>query len=347
MLKVFRNKNVAKMVLWGILILTLPAFVLWGSGSIGGSGKKGPTYVGTIENKKISFDDFAGSLESIRCQVVLNYYNDSKTLDKILKNKEFLGKLAWDRLIMFIKAKEAGISVSDREVVAFIGSHPLFVRNGAFDDRTYEYFLRNSLGLMPRSFEELIRENLMIQKLTDMLTEGVKVSDEEALRDYKKENDKFTISYVVISAKKGDKDRAAAIENAKKVYDKLVEKMTKNKLSFEKACSKLDLKAQESKPFIGSDFIEGIGRMRRVAELAETMKKDELSKPVEIQKGILIFKVSSIQPFDQEKFKKDKDDYIKKILINKKNAYMENWLREREKEAALQIDLGNYEKYYK
>ncbi len=237
MLKVFRNKNVTKMVLWGILILTLPAFVMWGSGSLGGSGKKGPTYVGTIENKKISFDNFANSLESIRCQVILNYYNNSKMLDMILKNKEFLGKLAWDRLIMFMKAKKAGIRVSDREVVAFIGSHPLFSRGGAFDDRAYEYFLRNSLGLAPRSFEELVRKNLMIQKLTDSLTKDITVTDKEVLQNY-----------------------------------------------------------------------EG---------------------------------------FDPAEFKKEKDNIAKKALAGKKNTYMETWLRGREKESVLKIDLSDYEKYYK
>ena len=49
MLKVFRNKNVAKAVLWALLILILPAFVLWGTGSMGRSEKM-PVSAGTQKN---------------------------------------------------------------------------------------------------------------------------------------------------------------------------------------------------------------------------------------------------------------------------------------------------------
>ena len=65
MLKVLRNKNVAKAVLWALLILILPAFVLWGTGSLGRSDKKGPSYAGIIENNRVSFDDFAQSMKEV------------------------------------------------------------------------------------------------------------------------------------------------------------------------------------------------------------------------------------------------------------------------------------------
>ena len=100
MLKVFRNKNVTKVILWGILILILPAFVMWGSGSLGGSKNKGPTYAGTIDGRKVSFEKFGNSLTGVKCQVILNFYSQPKMLDELLGNKELVGKMAWDRLIM-------------------------------------------------------------------------------------------------------------------------------------------------------------------------------------------------------------------------------------------------------
>ena len=222
MLKVFRNKNVAKIVLWALLILILPAFVLWGTGNLGrGADKKGPAYVGTIENKKVSFDDFAKSVSSIRCQIVLNYFNNSKALDSLLKNKAFVGKLAWDRLIMLKKAGMARIRVPDSDVIKFITSHPLFLRNGRFDDRVYEYFLKNSLSLYPRNFEELIRETLMIQKLTDSLTKDIKVTDEEVLKDYEMDNSKFKISYILTPTSEfTNKVIAPSEEEMKDFYEK-------------------------------------------------------------------------------------------------------------------------------
>ena len=402
MLKVFRNKNVAKIVLWALLILILPAFVLWGTGNLGrGADKKGPAYVGTIENKKVSFDDFAKSVSSIRCQIVLNYFNNSKALDSLLKNKAFVGKLAWDRLIMLKKAGMARIRVPDSDVIKFITSHPLFLRNGRFDDRVYEYFLKNSLSLYPRNFEELIRETLMIQKLTDSLTKDIKVTDEEVLKDYEMDNSKFKISYIliplgtftdkisipeaeikdfyekhkqefVVETKETEgkaptarmlsfdeingtikaflsenKARPLATESANKTCEGLSELMAKNKLSFAAAAAKLGFKAQESQPFTKSDRLEGIGDAGGVAVMAAKMKKDEISKPADTRTGVLIFTVVDVQPFDQEKFKKEKDDFAKKVLTDKKNAFIEDWLREHEKGAELKIDLNEYDKYYR
>ena len=62
MLKLLRNKNITKVVLWALLILIVPAFVLWGTGSLGGSKGKGPTYAGKIDGKKVSFEQFGNAL---------------------------------------------------------------------------------------------------------------------------------------------------------------------------------------------------------------------------------------------------------------------------------------------
>ncbi|MFA6320904.1 MAG: peptidylprolyl isomerase [Candidatus Omnitrophota bacterium] len=400
MLKVFRHKNVTKIVLWAILILILPAFVMWGAGSSGRSDKKGPTYTGLIEGKKISFEDFAQSIMSIRCQIILNYFNNAKVLEALLNNKPFIGKLAWDRLIMVKKARMARIKVSDQEVVNFIGTHPLFLRDGKFEDRAYEYFLRNSLGMYPRNFEELVRENLMIQKLTEQISKDVQVTDEEVLRSYEKLNSRFKISYIFISfasfadkssisdeeaknyyethkqefviQKKEIKDKEAvtkvssfdevrsdidsmlaeekakpvALDAANKAYGKLQDIINTGNSSFEDAAKKIGLKSQESKVFGRGDYIENVGDGDVVASAAAEMKKDEISKPLETKRGVLIFRVVSTEPFNEELFKKEKDDFTKNTLLIKKNSYVEEWLREQEKNAHLNIDLTDYDKYY-
>lgn len=200
MLKIFRNKNVTKMVLWAILILILPAFVLWGTGNIGRSGDRGPTFVGTIDGRRISFEDFYKSLIAVRCQIILNYFAQPKVLDTFLNNKELMGKLAWDRLLIGSEAKRAGIRANDTEVISFLKSHPIFVREGAFDDKVYQYILRQNINVDPRSFEEITRQNLVVQKMNDRVTRDVTVSDEEVFDTYKRENKKFKLICAVFSA---------------------------------------------------------------------------------------------------------------------------------------------------
>ncbi|MDO8524982.1 MAG: SurA N-terminal domain-containing protein [Candidatus Omnitrophota bacterium] len=341
MLKAFRNKKVAKAVLWALLILILPAFVLWGSGSLGKGANNGPACVGLIDGKKVSFDDFALNISAVRCQVMMSYFNNQKALESLLKNKPFIGKVAWDRLIILRKAKAAGLKVPDNDVVKLIGSYPLFVRDGRFDDRIYEYFLKVSLGLYPRNFEEMTRENIMIQRLTESLTKNIKISDEEISRDYERENARFKISYIFFPL------GPHALEEANKAYEKLIEAMLKKNISFEAAALKSRMKTQESKPFSKSDNLDAIGEMAEIAAMAANMNKDALSKPVSTKNGALIFRVTDRMPADAEKFKKDKEAFTDKALGDKKNAFMEDWLKAREKDAELKIDLKDYEKYYK
>ncbi|MCX5678789.1 MAG: peptidylprolyl isomerase [Candidatus Omnitrophica bacterium] len=337
MLKLFRHKNVAKIVLWGLLILILPAFVLWGTGAGGGSKDKGPKFVGLIDGKKISFGDFAESIAAIRCQIILNYFNQPKVMDTFLKSNAFLGKLAWDRLIMAKEARKAKMKVSNAEVINFIRSQPLFLRGGYFDDRMYGYILRNNMALEPRMFEEMMRGNLEIQKFNDRLTKDIKVTDQEIAESYGKINDKLKISYIDFPA------APAAGEG----YSKLKDLMAKEKLSFEAAAAKLALNVKESAFFSKGETIEGIGEVGPLIETASTLKPDEVSTPIEMEKGAIIFRVSGREKFDEEKFKKEKDGYSKKLIELKKTRYIENWLRGLEKASTVNIDFKDYDKYYR
>jgi hypothetical protein len=67
---------------------------------------------------------------------------------------------------------------------------------------------------------------------------------------------------------------------------------------------------------------------------------------VETRKGVMIFKLIETEPFDQEKFKKEKEGFAKNVLADRKNTYMEEWLRNAEKDTDLKIDLSTFEDYY-
>ena len=54
-----------------------------------------------------------------------------------------------------------------------------------------------------------------------------------------------------------------------------------------------------------------------------------------------------MEGFDEAAFEKVKADYAKKALEDKKNTYLEGWLRELERNTTLNIDFADYEKYYR
>lgn len=399
MLKVLRHKTVARTIFWGTLILILPAFVLWGTGNIGG-GSKGPKFAGTINNKKISFEDLSASVTSVRSQLILNYFNQPNVLNSILNNKPLIAKLAWDRLIMVREAKKSRIKVADAEVINAISSHPIFNRGGRFDDKIYEYILRYNMGLSPHAFEEMIRENLAIQKMNGILTKDVKATDEDAKIEFLKESGRYKLSYVffglagkldkvnisddavkdyyekfkgqiALKPKEGDDKapaRPAAFDEAKPdiknflaetearklayddaagMYKNLTESMDKDKLSFEDAAAKLGLKVSQT-PFMSkTEKIEDAGDAPVLAEILPVINAGELSRPIPTQKGVIILKVVETEKLDEEKFAKVKDEYMKKGLDTRKNAYLEDWLRGLEKKTTLNIDPKDLDKYFK
>ncbi|MBN1526253.1 MAG: SurA N-terminal domain-containing protein [Candidatus Omnitrophica bacterium] len=200
MLKFFRKKNVAKMVFWGLIILILPGFVLYGVYSASSKGK-GPAFVGLIDGNKISFEDFGKSIGSIRCQILLNYFNQPQMAENFLKNRPFVAKVAWDRLIMLREAQKQRVKAADDEVRGFIRSHPLFLKDGKFDDKTYAHILRYSFGLEPRSFEEIVRDSIIIRKMGDAMAKDVSITDDEVARAYQEESGKFKLAYVMVDPK--------------------------------------------------------------------------------------------------------------------------------------------------
>lgn len=399
MLKIFRRKEIAKLVLWGILILILPAFVLWGTGNLG-RGDRGPKYFGIINNKKVSFDEFGESLTAIRCQIRLNYFNQEQVLKMFLSDNQFLGKLAWDRLIMFKEAKKNRIKVSDKEISDFVMSHPIFLQKGRFDGSVYGLVLTRYMGLDPRSFEEIVRENLQIRKLNDMMVKDVKVTDDEILENYKKDSEKVKISYYLVptenffeKASVSDAElkdyyeknknefilppkegaggetkifanfedvkesikmfltqaraRDLAASSAEEAYNNIKSVMDKEKKTFEEACGKLNLKLQETPFFSKTDYIEGFGEAKDIAAEALKLKANEISAPIKTRRGVIIFRVSGIQNFDEETFKKEKEAYSKKLLEKKQSLVLEDWLRRLESNAKINVDLKDIDKYYR
>jgi len=199
MLKFLRKKNVQRRFLIAAAILIIPAFVFWGTGTDSRKEMSDSTVVGRIGAKSVKLSDLLSSKKSTQIQLVLNYIGQQDVLDKLLKDRDLMNKLSWDRLVMVNEANERGIKVSDKEVIGFITSQPLFVRGNVFDEKFYKYFIQQSIGVSERVFEESLRESIKIMKLRDIILSNVSVSDDEALAAYKRETEKGKITYILLN----------------------------------------------------------------------------------------------------------------------------------------------------
>jgi len=301
MLNLLRKKKIMKRILWFLAAVIIPAFVLWGAGSM--SKRDFPyKYVGTVEGKKISIEDFVKSVQHSRVNLFLNYFSQPQTLRRFQNDRTFLNRLAWDNIIMQEKAKKSKISVSDEEVIGFVTGHPLFSRGGEFNDELYRYILRNSLGIMPRTFEESVRLALLNAKYKDEILKDVTVSDEELKETYKGDVEKAKLYYVVIDKTDFRDDALISEEEITEYYEKrkadfkepekallqyiafphggttkadtleelngFYEKFKENPSDIESIAADLDLILNETSPFARNDLVREIASTKDVAAIS-------------------------------------------------------------------------------
>ncbi len=191
MLKLLRNKKVSKKIFYVLAAIIIPAFVVWGSASVMNKDKT-PNIAGRIFGEKVSIDKFRQTYQDWRIQLRYQYGNRANEVAAFLNPLQ----ATWERLIVLREIKKRNIWVTDQEVVQQITRMPFLQRNDRFDKQAYERFLKYTLGVGARQFEEALRQNLAIAKFSAEITKGIGVTDEEIREEYEKENVATRVRYL-------------------------------------------------------------------------------------------------------------------------------------------------------
>lgn len=194
LLKFLRKRKNMKRIMWALAILIIPAFVIWGTGSATKNKTGRPEYAGKLYNKKISYEEYYDMFNVVRDYVLKNVGGNIP--------EEFIGQMAWMRIILLEEAKRQKIKVKDSEVIEKIMGFLVFQRNGLFDKKLYA----SMLGDNARGFEERLRDDIAISNLKDKITAALSISDEETGEDYKKRFEKIKSSYILLPFNKYEKD---------------------------------------------------------------------------------------------------------------------------------------------
>ncbi|HTY20950.1 MAG TPA: SurA N-terminal domain-containing protein [Geobacteraceae bacterium] len=171
-------------------------FLVWGRGE---KGLSGTDYAARVGKAKISFDEYQKYLYRLR-----NIYSQiyGRTLTPEMEQQMGLKKRALanliDNALVRNAAGEMGIEVSKEEVEKEIASVPAFQKDGAFSFQLYQERLRGE-RMTPSYFEENVKDDLLIKKAKQKILEKAKVSDEEALQTFRKQNDRVNLLYASFS----------------------------------------------------------------------------------------------------------------------------------------------------
>lgn len=190
MLRILRNKKTAKKIWIGLAIIIIPAFTLWGF-TEGLRNRQENVPVGKIFGRNISGIEFKDSLAAVKTIAIMRFG------DRLAQVQQYLDleTQAWERLILLAEAKKRHIAASNNEVIEDIENSLYFQSQGYFSNKIYNEILRYSLRIQPRIFEELTRQNIIIAKLYDQITNKTSLSDAQIKKEYAKTNQELSIEY--------------------------------------------------------------------------------------------------------------------------------------------------------
>ncbi|MFO7784278.1 MAG: SurA N-terminal domain-containing protein [Thermodesulfobacteriota bacterium] len=125
-----------------------------------------------------------------------NMWNDTLIEVFDLKNRA-LQELIDDKLLSQ-EARRIGLGVTEDEIRNEIMSYPAFQFQGRFDERAYHSVL-NQNRMKPEDFEATIAQVLLKDKVSQVMTAFLPVTDQEAQEYYTFTNQQVQISFLTIS----------------------------------------------------------------------------------------------------------------------------------------------------
>jgi len=171
----------------------------------------------------ITFVDFASNITELIGNTPLVRLNRiTEGVKGELVAKLDLKRMAFDNVvnyyILFYKAMEWGLHLSNEEVLDYIKSIPIFQVNGTFSGSRYRQVLEMQ-RLNPQKFENDIRKHLLFKRIQERITGGFKISDQEILEEFAKSNEKIRADYISIPFERFASQVKVGLEELKVHYE--------------------------------------------------------------------------------------------------------------------------------
>jgi len=202
MLDIIRKKKDSIIVKAVFVIIVLSfigtIFLVWGKGEDGFGKSAG--YAAKVDRTTISLDDFQNAYQNMS-ETYRQIFGGNFTpeLEKQLNLRQQVIDRLIDSTLILKAAKSQGVSVSKEEISAAIAAMPSFHQNGSFDFGLYQQMLKVN-RITPEAFEASKKRELLLEKTRKTVMDKVTISDDEALKQFHKEQDKVELTYAVFSA---------------------------------------------------------------------------------------------------------------------------------------------------
>jgi peptidyl-prolyl cis-trans isomerase D len=187
-----------------VLLLVVFAFVValfavYGGGVTGGGGGS-QSWVARVDGQPIpvpAVQERAGRLDNLYRQ-----FYGAEQYQQLREGLDLFG-FAMEQLIeeeiLLAEADRQGIQVTNGELHDRIRQHPNLQENGRFIGRDRYLELARSGQFDARQFEERIGREILLEKITGLLMDGIQVSDSEVFAEYRRLNEKINADFITLA----------------------------------------------------------------------------------------------------------------------------------------------------
>ncbi|MBM4265593.1 MAG: hypothetical protein FJ144_03085 [Deltaproteobacteria bacterium] len=218
----FVRQHARSKVIWVMVFVIIGVFVFWGVEAV--VSGPGVNTVATVGDQNIEPLDVARA-ENQLVQLYKENYKDAFTpqLREQLNLRQMALNGLIERAVLKEEADRLGIEIGDSELRDVILGTPAFQADGRFNKEAYMRILRYS-RVTPVEYEESRREELAIQRLRDVVLDGVGISDAEVRQAIENVDETVSLDFVRFPAKEYEAqvvvDEAALSEFYEKNKDK-------------------------------------------------------------------------------------------------------------------------------
>jgi len=193
------HRLIRNRLIWIVfLVVVVFSFVIWGT-QMPDTTDQNAGMAGRLNDESISYDDFQRAKFNSYLSI---YLRTGRGLDDSRETERLLNDLAWRRLATLREAAALGITAADEEVVNIITSFDFLKSEQGFALQAYNQFatqLRNEFGISKRGFDDLMREEIILQKCGSMVDRLQLATPAEIQRTFSTLTDTFGIEYVRIT----------------------------------------------------------------------------------------------------------------------------------------------------
>jgi peptidyl-prolyl cis-trans isomerase D len=208
--------------LWIVIATFIIAiFAVWGGAGRLGEKARSET-IATMGSTKISMEEYYQSLRTRLEAVQKEFRGLNKNFIQQLNIPQQVLEQMIQQILLEQKARELGIAASDQEVRDRIIT--TFQREGKFIGFNEYRQILSYNHISVSQFENDLKNQIVLEKIVQVLGAGVTVTSDELWENYKKQNESAKIEYVLMEESKIPYDKALPAAEVQAYFEKNKEK---------------------------------------------------------------------------------------------------------------------------